>query len=137
MTFWQRLIFPKTAALSDAQDEIVHQREINAKLVDAVCRGRGEQPAFAPPEPDAPVVRRPVGPDAEIDEWKTEASLREDARLVREAVDDADAYQTLWLMAEEGVAGAQALLDDADERIVENQVRFAAAEEREEEIPVQ
>lgn len=131
MNFWLRLLFPKTAQLADAQAEIAHQREINAKLVDAVCRGRGEQNVFAPTEPEPSVIRRAVGPDSELDDWKTNASMLEDERLVREAVASEEGYERLWLMKEEGVPGAAALLDEADDRYAELQVRYTATEEQE------
>lgn len=131
MTFWQRLFFPKTTQLADAQEEIAHQREINAKLVDAVCRGRGEQNVFAPEPKEPPFVRKDASPAAEEDDWRATATLETENRLIRDAVDDPDAYQTLWQMAEEGVQGAQALLDEADERLAERKPRLAATEEQE------
>lgn len=129
MTFWQRLFFPKTTALIDREVEIAHQREINAKLVDAICRGRGEQPAFTPDPPSKPEPLVRYGPEAEEDDWRDAALLAENDRLVRDAVDDGEAYESLWLMAEEGRPGAKALLDDADERIAAKEARTQAAED--------
>lgn len=126
--FWQRLLFPKTASLFDREVEIAHQREINARLVDAVCRGQGNQPAFAPPDLESPPLRLRTGPDAEQDDWRDEAIVREDARLVKDAVESGEGYERLWLMAEEGKAGAQELLDDADEQIAQRQASVATVE---------
>jgi len=128
--FWQRLFFPKTVALFDREAEIQHQREMIQKLVDAVCRGRGEQPAFAAPDPPSPPARVGVGPDAEQDEWIKTESVALENRLVREAVESAEGYNALWIMAEEGVPGADVLLEDADRKIEEREIQLAAYRER-------
>lgn len=127
-TFLQRFFFPKTAALLDREAEIAHQREINAKLVDAICRGRGESPAFAPPDPPSPPMRTRIGPDAEADDFYASAIADEDARLVREAVSSDEGYAALWQMADEGIPRTAELLEDAERQIEERQARATVVE---------
>jgi len=126
MTFWQRLLFPKTAALFDREAEILYQREQNAKLIDAIVRGRGESPVFS--EPDRPAVKVDPNVPDDSDAWRENEILAENQRIIDRAVENEDEYLELVELVETGSPGARELLDAADKRLAALSARYSSTE---------
>jgi hypothetical protein len=127
MNFWQRLFFPKTAALFDREAEIAYQREQNAKLIDAIVRGRGESPVFTVTDEKPPTrVRSQVVDDT--DDWRENAKLAEDQRMIDAAVESEDEYAELVELVEAGAPGARELLAAADRRLAALHAQYSSTE---------
>jgi hypothetical protein len=118
LSFWQRLLFPKTAQLLDQSESLRAKDAMIQALVDAVVRGRGEVGLFEKPAlPSGQPVRTSNAYSTDQSAWLLNEKLKEDERIVSEAVMDEDAYADLYVLAQNGQAGARELLEEVERRL--------------------
>lgn len=113
----KRRLFRRTFANIEAATERAYYRAQQEKLLDAIVRSRGEAPVFEAPPPTTTTTR--IQSDPLVDNLLEDGMLREDQRIIDEAVYDEEAFMNLMEAAADDKPRARGLLLEVERRQVE------------------